>query len=269
MHDLRKDNKPGFWQLSWQDLTHLLVTPEVLPEDSHQEREHGLAVGTLNTRSRNAVETCPSLHPSCHAQFVRRWVTGGGDCPQLWRKWGSSPMVVMAVVDWQDLGPPKRLEETVIITWEVPQVTIVAGELVQFLADLGNTNSVQTSHTGSPSPETCSVAEGKLKLKHFTTLLTCTWLLKFSSFLSCLNTPNPLLGSDFLLALGVTLSLKTKAKECFWLDCVLYKTWMIQSKIFPQNLISIGNPREGKICHSYKTHLKGKLITSLLGTSTP
>lgn len=59
------------------------VTPEVLSEDSHQEREHVLAVGTLNTRSRNAVETCPSLHPSCHAQFVRRWVTGGGDCPQL------------------------------------------------------------------------------------------------------------------------------------------------------------------------------------------
>ena len=149
-------------------------TPRRLPP----EREHVLALGTLNTRSRNAVETCPSLHPSCRAQFIR-WVTGGGDCPQLWRKWGNSPMLVMAVVDWQDLGPPKRSEKTVIITWEVLQVTIVAGELVQFLADMGNTNSVQTSHTGSLAPETCSVAEGKLKLKYFTTLLTCTWLKTF------------------------------------------------------------------------------------------
>ena len=85
-HDLRKDSKPGFRQLSWQDLTPLLVTPEVPPEDSHQERKHVLTVGTLNTRARSAVKTCPSLHPSCQAQFVRRWVAGGGDCPQLWRK---------------------------------------------------------------------------------------------------------------------------------------------------------------------------------------
>lgn len=50
----------------------------------------------------------------------------------------------------------------------------VAGKLVQFLVDMGNTNSVQASHTGSLAPETCSFAERKLKLKHFTTLLTCT-----------------------------------------------------------------------------------------------
>lgn len=119
MQDFRKDNKPGFWQLSWQDLTYLTVTPEVLSEDSHQEREHVLAVGTLST-DQECVETCPSLHPSCHAQFVRRWGTGGGDC--FSSEEVKFPLLVMAVVDWQDLGPPKGSEKPVITTWEVLQV---------------------------------------------------------------------------------------------------------------------------------------------------
>ena len=89
--------------------------------------------------------------------------------------------------------------------------TDVAGNLVQFLVDTGATYSVLTSHAGPLAPKTCSTVgvEGKPKLKHFTTPLTCTWrkTLITHKFFVMPECPSPLLGRDFLSALGAALTL--------------------------------------------------------------
>ena len=78
----------------------------------------------------------------------------------------------------------------------------VAGKLVQFLVDTGATYSVLTSLARPLAPETCSIVgvEGKPKLKHSTTPLTCTWgkSLKTHKLLVMPECPSPLLGRDFL-----------------------------------------------------------------------
>lgn len=58
---------------------------------------------------------------------------------------------------------------------------MLAGKLVQFLVDVGNL--CPGFSTGSLALETCSFAERKLKLKHFTTLLLGTLTLKTFKFL--------------------------------------------------------------------------------------
>lgn len=71
--------KPALW--SEQDLTHLMVTPKVLPGDLCQERERVITVGVLNTGIRNAQEIGVSLHSKRHACSARRWATGKGNAP--------------------------------------------------------------------------------------------------------------------------------------------------------------------------------------------
>ena len=162
-HDLREEyGRLSFWQLSWQDLTHVLVTPKVHLEDFPQGMGTVLTMGTPKTGARNAQKTAPSLYPKCHAHYPKRWMR---KFPQLQKKWGNLPMPVMAVIDWPDLGPSKASEKTVTITQEVLLVIVnMASNLVQYLVAMGATYCVLTSYTGPFASETCSVISVQEKL---------------------------------------------------------------------------------------------------------
>ena len=83
--------------------------------------------------------------------------------------------------------------------------TDVAGQFVQFLVDTGATYSVLTSHTGPLAPKTCFVVgvQGRPRLKHFTTPLTCTWgkTLVTHKFLVMPKCPSSFIGKRFSLSL--------------------------------------------------------------------
>lgn len=93
-------------------------------------------------------------------------------------------------------------------TW---RTTGGAGTLVQFPVDTEAAYSVLTSHAGRLVPETCSVVgvEGRPKQKHLTTPLTYTWGKTIITLkpLVMPERPSPLLGRDFLSALGATFAL--------------------------------------------------------------
>lgn len=74
-------------------------------------------------------------------------------------------MPVMAVINWQDLGPSNASEKTVTVTQEVSLVTInMASNLVQCLMAMGDTYCVLTSYTGPFASETCSIIKVQEKL---------------------------------------------------------------------------------------------------------
>ena len=145
----------------------------------------------------------------------------------------------------------------------------MAGKLVQFLVDMGATYSVLTSHTGPLATETCSVVgvKGKPKLKHFITPLTCTWgkTLITHKFLVMPECPSPLLGRDFLSALGATLTLPENQSQGMFLagPCIIQDTDNPTQNIPPEieklidpQVWDQGIPGKAKFV-THKNNLKG------------
>ena len=105
----------------------------------------------------------------------------------------------------------------------------MAGKLVQFLVDMGATYSVLTSHAGPLAPETSIVeVEGKRKLKHFTTPLTCTWgkTLITHEFLVVPNAPAHYWKGIFSQPWGATLTLPENQNQGIFLSalCIIQDT---------------------------------------------
>ena len=143
----------------------------------------------------------------------------------------------------------------------------MAGKLLQFLVDTGATYFVLTSHTGPLAPETCSIigVEGRPKRKHFTTPLPCTWgkILITHKFLVMPECPSPLLGRDFLSALGVTLTLPESQKQGMFLAglCIIQDMDSPAQNIPPEKLIDLqvwdqGIPGKAKFVTPIKFTLK-------------
>ena len=140
------------------------------------------------------------------------------------------------------------------------------GTLVQFPVDTEATYSVLASHAGRLVPETCSVVgvEGRPKGKRLTPTLTCAWgeTIIAHKFLVVPECPSPLLGRDFLSALGATFALPENENQGLFLAelCVIQDSDS-PAHIFPRNWktyrstdLRSKNPRMGKISHFVKNH---------------
>ena len=158
-------------------------------------------------------------------------------------------------------GPSEYSDRHMGRTW---RTTGGAGTLVQFPVDTEAAHSVLASHAGRLVPETCSVVgvEGRPKGKRLTPTLTRAGGETIIAHKSLVvpECPSPLLGRDFLSALGATFALPENENQGLFLAelCVIQDSDS-PAHISPRNWktyrstdLRSKNPRMGKICHSLR-----------------